>query len=550
MFYTKTIKNNILLLILTLSTGNYSYALSNGLKSPSIFVDPQVWASFQSATPEQRAEYCRSDNKRAEKVLSLSWIPDKWPDRVEGYNSRMDNSKETFGAMDLDYLVKFLPGYVILNFSQNNIIGLQKAISVLENLADQSAFLKTKNCVDRSGVIKHCEMAWKQKDGQDLAPIKDYTTLQTGMAKIEWNYRGFLEKYADTSQQQKINSYFSEFRKRQRPYKKLWFGVHMGYLWNAVNDKKNPKKILENAIKELDKMVYVDGSLKNRTNRGDRALWYHMDGLNSTLVTMEMARRYGIAIPQSLINNVEKAAEVFLRGYKDHSFMDKWAKEGHLSVYRPGKQDFKNLIKDEDSGNSWFYIFMYRYPKSPLVEEIKEQLGGDFKMAIYDRKLGLGLGCIYGTVANLGSSTKTTLASKEKSQPIPITRQTEYQCDFEINKTGLDETKNSYGYKLAKGRFVRGPTNSISFGEVNWDSGKGDPQLLRNQYTLFVDDHGRFKGSLNVYGTRKSTKTLTLHASDGYSTELKNDEAFPVRGIHHFNVGKSKFSISIENCLR
>ena len=49
----------------------------------------------------------------------------------------------------------------------------------------------------------------------------------------------------------------------------------------------------------------------------NRALWYHQDGLNETLATMEIARHYGVEIPQELVDKVEKAAEIWVRGYKD-----------------------------------------------------------------------------------------------------------------------------------------------------------------------------------------------------------------------------------------
>ena len=365
--------------------------------SPSMFIDNEVWDKFRKSSPAQRAKYCPKDNKRAKHTLSLNWVPEAWPKKVEGFNSRMDNFRTVYGAKKLDDLARLLPGFVMISRANNWGGELYKAVEIVYGLAEQGAFLETKNCVNSQGMIAHCEMAWKRKDGQDLAPIKDYSTVQTNIVKIEWLYRAFLAEYATPAQSEVIDDYFAEFNKRQRPFDKLWFGLHMGYLWNAVADSSNPKRLLTGAIRDLDKMVYSDGSLKGRTNRGNRALWYHQDGLNATLVTMEMARRAGVEIPQSLIDNTEKAAEVWLRGYKDHSYMDKWAREGNMGVYTPGKQEYRKTANRQDSGNSWFYVFMYRYPNSPLVAEIQELLAGDFNNAIYDRKIGVGLGCIYGT---------------------------------------------------------------------------------------------------------------------------------------------------------
>ena len=86
----------------------------------------------------------------------------------------------------------------------------------------------------------------------------------------------------------------------------------------------------------------------------------------------------------------------FIRGYKEAR---QGAIEENMGVHTPGKQDYNKDAKRQDSSNSWFYLFMYRYPDSPLVAEIEELLAGDYKNAIYDRKIGIGLGCIYGTAS-------------------------------------------------------------------------------------------------------------------------------------------------------
>ena len=45
-----------------------------------------------------------------------------------------------------------------------------------------------------------------------------------------------------------------------------------------------------------------------------------------------------------------------------------------MSVHTPGKQEYRKTASRQDMGNSWFYLFMYRYPDSPLVPEIEELL--------------------------------------------------------------------------------------------------------------------------------------------------------------------------------
>ena len=376
-----------------------STQVSHNSGSPSMFIASDAWQKFSNATPAQRAKYCPANNGRAKNAMSLRWVPDVWPEKVDGFNSRMDNFRTVYGAKPIDTLSKLFPGFVMLSVSNNLTENYSKALDILVDMAEQNAYLETVNCTDGRGNMANCEMAWKRKDGQDIAPIKDYSMVQTKIVKIEWNYKAFLRQHATSAQKATIDAYFDKWKERQRSYKTLWFGLHMGYLWNEIDTGFNPTSTMRSAIAQLTPMVKDDGSLEGRTNRGNRALWYHQDGLNSTLATMEMARHFGVPIPQKLVDNVEKAAEVWIRGYKDHSFLDKWAKEENMGVHTPGKQDYNKDAKRQDSSNSWFYLFMYRYPDSPLVAEIEELLAGDYKNAIYDRKIGIGLGCIYGTAS-------------------------------------------------------------------------------------------------------------------------------------------------------
>ena len=389
-------------LITTVGSGvSISRPVDHNSGSPSMFIASDAWQKFQSATPAQRAKYCPANNKRAKRIMSLRWVPKTWPEKVEGFNSRMDNFRTVYGAKEIGTLTKRFPAFVMLSVSENLTENYTKALEILVDMAKQKAFLETINCIDADGKYAHCDMAWKRKDGQDIAPIKDYSLVQTNIVKIEWNYKAFLRQHATPQQSEVIDGYFAEWHPRQRPFSTLWFGLHMGWLWNEIDTGYNPESTMESAIEQLTDMVHPDGSLEGRTNRGNRALWYHQDGLNETLATMEIARHYGVEIPQELVDKVEKAAEIWVRGYKDHSFLDKWAKEANMSVHTPGKQEYRKTASRQDMGNSWFYLFMYRYPDSPLVPEIEELLAGDYQNAIYDRKIGIGLGCIYGTARSV-----------------------------------------------------------------------------------------------------------------------------------------------------
>ena len=108
------------------------------------------------------------------------------------------------------------------------------------------------------------------------------------------------------------------------------------------------KNILESGIFTINHVyedILEDGSIRNRTTRGNKALWYHHDGMKEIMITLELARRHGFEIPKKLVLKVEKAGELFIKAFQDHSYLNKWAKIAHNSVYTPDKQEYLEWLK-------------------------------------------------------------------------------------------------------------------------------------------------------------------------------------------------------------
>ena len=130
------------------------------------------------------------------------------------------------------------------------------------------------------------------------------------------------------------------------------------------------KKLLTKATRELNKTVLEDGSAKGENHEEQQKHWYHHTGLIETIITLEMARKHDIRIPSSLGSELKRAGEIFIQGFKDHSYMDKWAKVAPNSIFTPGRQDFRNNL-DLPNGNSWLYIFL-SLPKPGFDQKIRQ----------------------------------------------------------------------------------------------------------------------------------------------------------------------------------
>ena len=99
------------------------------------------------------------------------------------------------------------------------------------------------------------------------------------------------------------------------------------------------------------------------------------------------------------LSRVEKAIEIFLNGYENHQFMDKWANEGIMGRVRPGKQQFGTKKFRENPSNSWYYIFIHRYPDSALAKRIVEKYKvNNLERSNSDMMWALSYKCLYNLI--------------------------------------------------------------------------------------------------------------------------------------------------------
>ena len=316
----------------------------------------------------------------------------------------MDNREEVEGAIQTDEFVLRMTEVYTDAWVSGSDEKRQKVLDALYAWAEKDALTQTKPCAKNGHLLSSCS-EWTQPDGQDPSDKKDHSTAQMHMMHLAYGYYLTLVDFnTDDPKHEKIQNWINKFFKWNKKPNDVYIGLDLGWYWpgvlrgtleNAPNYSDwNPKKLLKKAVQALDKIVLEDGSIKNRTTRGNKALWYHHTGLIETIITLEMARKHDIRIPSSLGKRIERAGEIFIQGFEDHSYMDKWAKVAHNSVFTPGKQDFKNNL-DLPNGNSWLYIFSFRYPNLDLTKKLDKILAKYPKNGRMDGYIGFGLGCIY-----------------------------------------------------------------------------------------------------------------------------------------------------------
>ena len=375
----------------------------------NIIIPDDVMTAFQNAAPSVKAKHCSAKNDYP--YQELAQLAAKPPKRLFGYNSRMDNGKDVEGALEADLFVLRLAEAYTDSWVSGSDNKRQKVMNALYAWAKSDALTKTKPCVKNGSLLNSCT-EWTQNDGQDPSDKKDHSTTQMHMMHIAYGYYLTLADFnSDDPKHLVIQNWIKTFFKWNKKPGGVYIGLDLGYHWPAVlqgtienvsvSSERHPKKLLTKAVRELDKIVLEDGSIKDRTTRGNKGLWYHHTGLIETIVTLEMARKYGVKIPDSLEQRIEKAGEIFIRGFEDHSYMDKWASKAHNGVFTPGKQDFRDNLK-LPNGNAWLYVFSYRYPNAGFTQKLDKILNQYPRNGRRDGYIGFGLGCIYAVAKEVG----------------------------------------------------------------------------------------------------------------------------------------------------
>lgn len=367
------------------------------------FIPDDVLNDFDDASLETKASFCGGGASVVPSVKKLSQNP---PSRIFGFTSRMDNAHEVEGIADLDEFALAMSQLQTTAWSLQDNALKEVALDALYQWAQAEALLATYNCQDGSN--SKCR-AWRREDGQGKAPAMDYSKSQMEVMHLAYAYYSSLTAFkSDDPRHETIDVWFRKFNSRNKPPQKsknrIGFGLDFGWSWPAIVfghiDKappfsdKNAKKILARAVSRLDDLYLDDGSIINRTTRGDRALWYHLTALVETMITLEMARALDVPIPTKLDQKIERGFEIFINGFEDHSFMNTWAQVAHNAIYTPGVQNFFDTL-NIPNGNSAFYIFAYRYPDSPVTKKLETKLAPYKQSANKDGYVGFGFGCIY-----------------------------------------------------------------------------------------------------------------------------------------------------------
>ena len=373
--------------------------------SKFVFIPDDVYQAFNELPKEHKIQTCGF------KYFYPQWdiINKDLAKKIEGHNSRMDNWREVEGEYSRDVFRKYSEAITYAMVSED-IDLKEKLFDKLYQWAKNEALTETTICYTRdpkNRVKKRCEGEWSDPNGQDLAPIKDATVSIEIVIGLNYIYSLFYNDYETTdARHQTIKNWFAKFYKRFPPYRDFYWGNSVGWSFPNIfvrhQMNKSYKGTLKSIIKGADRAILKDGSLKDRTTRGNRALWYHSSALGEAFMVLEMAYAAGLKLPKKFEPELLLAVELFHKTILDNSYITPWAKKatrGQFDPKNPHNQSFTKLDNLNFNG-IWLHSFQYRYPDHPTTMFLKERLTTRAQSLRSDGYLGFGAGCIYNALAN------------------------------------------------------------------------------------------------------------------------------------------------------
>ena len=376
--------------------------------SKSPFIPDNVYKEFNELSTEHKIKFCGFENFNFDASgLTKKVINRDLPLKILGYNSRMDNDKQVEGIYARDVFRKYTKA-ITYSMVSEDAETKEFLFNKLYKWAKDQSLTKTKQCyrnTAKNSILEDCEGEWSNPEGQDLAPIKDATVTLEIIMGLNYIYNlNFADYKIDDIRHKTINEWFKPFYKRIKPANKFYFGNSAGWYFPNIalkhNSNKKYKSLVKKLIKGTDKWLLDDGSIKDRTTRGDRALWYHHTGLGETFMILEIANAANVEFPKNLEKKLLKAVELFHDSFLDNSKIEPWAKKRHNSQASNGVQKFNPRLDSISFNGPWFHIMQYRYPEHRTSKFLKTHMTSRAQSLKGDAVAGISLGCIYNSLAN------------------------------------------------------------------------------------------------------------------------------------------------------
>ncbi len=391
-------------LVLLTATLTTSAAAEAPISLSKALLPADVLAAIERLPENERLSFCRAPSK----VEGLGLIDPVV--KIEGFTSRMiDVADKLPGVRSAEGFVGEFGANAVGALVARDDNAKAALLRVLAKWSSAGAFLKSESCVrkDHTLITTGKCSEWRKPDGSDLSSMKD-ATFSTFLAVglIRAYYIALADSHPEmVAEHNAIRGWIDQIALRLKAPTDVYFGLNMGWYWPAITydlaagRTKEAKRKLEKLGAAIVRLINDDGSIKDRTTRGDRAIWYHFTSVGEIVMSMELMRAAEIPIPAKLETRLHGAVDLFLAAVKDNRALDKWAKQAHNFEFKGYQIWDTSWLRGGDFAGSWLHVYPYRYPGRDASVELRRLVGQRAQSAIRDTDFGVGVGCLYNAAA-------------------------------------------------------------------------------------------------------------------------------------------------------
>jgi hypothetical protein len=360
--------------------------------------------SAGTITPPVSANYCDVNQQVLSKINTAPIYT------FRGLTSSWANQDSVPGAREGEWFtIAVIHASTVA--SKTNDIELKK--NIVDNLyiwANADAYTGTYKCYVASKPFNGGTAAWNPvctqwtvDAGTDLSAIQDgnYVGEKVNAIRRAYALISPWAKVQEPAKHARIKQWLDYWIEYTPQANDVYFGMGMGryhHQMQIAEDNGNlaeAKNLATRLMAGIVPLVKADGSIVDRTTRGDRGLWYHYASLNEITTSVHLAKRYGATVPAELEKNLHTAISLFLNTLDNPAYILPWASIGHNNGGDGTNQNFNfSTWFDDPYGGNWIYLYARWYPDHENTKRLQAKVPyGNAKSEALDIQFGEGLGC-------------------------------------------------------------------------------------------------------------------------------------------------------------
>jgi hypothetical protein len=221
-----------------------------------------------------------------------------------GLTSNWGNKLSIIGAEDNEVFTIAFSNFSAIAAEKKDFSLKSLLVSKLHGWADSNAFQGSRLCWSPSKGWDSTCTQWLDPNGNDLSAIQDNNFIMEMVESLRRSYSLLSDwaKVSEPSKHKKIMEWLNFWDINTPNPDNVFFGLGMGrYHWEIqrikdINGISATIPLVNKLMSGINPLINDDGSIVNRTTRGNRGMWYHYSSLNEIVTSIYLAREAGVYV--------------------------------------------------------------------------------------------------------------------------------------------------------------------------------------------------------------------------------------------------------------